>query len=102
LVNQSKTSNDSFAKKAEYSNRLEIWRTANEDNTKMSITDFFERPDFEFISIQNFLGLNMFEKTILFMERHGKFNIYQIDPLRPVKHQIANFETGQTEIEEVV
>lgn len=101
LVTQNKPTNESFSNKAEYSKKLSLWRAVNEDSSKLSVLDFFDTAQFEILQIENTLGVNLFEKSILFMERHGKFNIYQTDVLRPIQNQIAQFEIKQTNLEEV-
>ncbi len=100
LVTQSKPTNESFSNKAEYSKKLSRWRTVNEDSAKLSVLDFFDPAQFEILQVQNALGVNLFDKAVLFMERHGKFNIYQTDTLRPIQAQIAQFENKLATFEE--
>jgi hypothetical protein len=101
LVIQNKPTNESFFNKPEYSKKLSLWRTINEDSSKLSVLDFFDSTHFDVLQMQNTLGTNLFEKAILFMERHGKFSIYQTDVLRPIQNQIAQFEIKQSSLEEV-
>ena len=75
LVNQNKASKASITKKELYQQRLNIWKTENEDQTKLNLEDFFKNEEFDFYEVTNEIGINLFEKCKIFFERNGTINI---------------------------
>lgn len=72
LVNQTKNVNISITDKIRYDESLEKWQSLNEDETKMTLVDFFNNDKFEFFTIENKLDVNLFDKYKVFFERNGK------------------------------